>query len=139
MGSSGVRSAFSFGQRAKSQLAVLVADALPPCDPAAVVPLDRGSFVVTAFSGADSDTAWADTNCGVGVVPPAMVSIVIVPIVAVVVAVSPNLDIEALGHLDVLGLGRSDERRGHQDRCGCRHCKSDLHHREVLLGLDLWW
>src|SRR6267143_1969358 len=100
-------------------------------DPAAVVPFNRGSHHAAALSWADGDTARADANCGVGVVPPATV-----PIVAVV-AVPPDLNIDALGHLDALGLGRSDERGSRQHRCGCRHGKSDLHHVGVLLGLDL--
>src|SRR3981189_3854769 len=99
--------------------------------PAAVVPFNRGSHHAAALSWAGGDTTWADANCGVGVVPPATV-----PIVAVV-AVPPDLNIDALGHLDALGLGRSDERGSRQHRCGCRHGKSDLHHVGVLLGLDL--
>src|ERR1700686_1178004 len=100
----------------------LVADMLPARDPAAVVPFNRGSLHAAALSWADSDATWADANCGVGVVPPATV-----PIVAVV-AVPPDLNIDALGHLDALGLGRSGERGSRQHRCGCRHGKSDLHH-----------
>src|SRR6266404_8390084 len=109
----------------------LVAAALPARDRAAVVPFNRCSFHVAALSWADSDATCADANCGVGVVPPATV-----PIIAVV-AVPPDLNIDALGHLDALGLGRSDERGNRQRRCGCRHSKSDLHHVGVLLGLDL--
>src|SRR5713101_142377 len=45
-----------------------------------------------------------------------------------VVAVPPDLNIDALGHLDALGLGRSDKRGSRQQCCGCRHGKSDLHH-----------
>src|SRR5882672_7274012 len=98
----------------------LVADALLARDPAAVVPFNRGSLHAAALSWADSDATWADANCGVGVVPSATV-----PIVAVV-AVPPDLNIDALGHLDALGLGRSDERGSRQHRCGCRrHDKSD--------------
>jgi hypothetical protein len=42
-------------------------------------------------------TTWADAHFGIRVIPAA------VPIVAVV-AVSPDLNIDALGHLDALGL-----------------------------------
>src|SRR5260370_23278637 len=107
----------------------LVAATLPARDPAAVVPLNRRSLHVAALSWADGDTTWANANCGVGVVPPATV-----PIVAVV-EMPPGLHID-LGHLDALGLGRSDERGSRQHSCGCRHGKSDLHHVAVLLGLD---
>src|SRR5260370_35009452 len=100
----------------------LVAAALPARDAAAVVPFNRGSLHAAALSWTDGDTASADANCGVGVVPPATV-----PIVAVV-AVPPDLNIEALGHLDALGFGRSGERGSRQHRCGSRHGKSDLHH-----------
>src|SRR5437660_5766536 len=109
----------------------LVAAALPTRDPAAVVPLNRGSLHAAALSWADGDTTGAEANCGVGVVPSATV-----PIVAVV-AVPPDLNIDALGHLDALGLGRSDERGNRQHRCGCRHSKSDLNHVESSLGL-IW-
>src|SRR5258705_10910567 len=80
----------------------LVAAALLARDRAAVVPFNRGSLHAAALSWADSDATWADANCGVGVIPPATV-----PIVAVV-AVPPDLNIDALGHLDALSL--SDER-----------------------------
>ena len=82
----------------------LVAAALPARDRAAVVPFNSGSLHAAALSWADGDTARADANCGVGVVPPATV-----PIVAVV-AVPPDLDIDALG------LGRSEERGSCQQR-----------------------
>src|SRR6202165_926118 len=99
----------------------LVAAALLARDPAAVVPFNRGGLHAAALSWADGDTTWADANCGVGIVPPATG-----PIVAVV-AVPPDLNIDALGNLDALGLGRSDERGSRQHRCDCRHGKSDLH------------
>src|SRR5947207_7249373 len=108
----------------------LVAAALPTRDPATVVPFNRGSLHAAALLWADRDATWADANCGVGVVPAT------VPIIAVV-AVPPDLNIDALGHLDALGLGRSDERGSRQHRCGGCHSKSDLHHVGVLLGLDL--
>src|SRR6266850_2849255 len=111
-------------RRAKNHVTLrLVAAALPARDPATVVPFNRGSLHAAALSWADADTTWADANCGVGVVPAT------VPIIAVVavVEVPPGLHID-LGHLDALGLGRSDERGSRQHRCGCRHGKSDLHH-----------
>src|SRR6266576_5537061 len=108
----------------------LVAAALLARDPATVVPFNRGSLHAAALSWADRDTTWADANCGVGIVPAT------VPIIAVV-PVPSDLNIDALGHLDALGLGRSDQRGSRQHRCGCRHGKSDLHHVGVLLGLDL--
>jgi hypothetical protein len=106
----------------------LVAAALPARDPAAIVPFNHGSFHAAALSWTDTDTTWANANCGVGVVPPPTV-----PIVAVV-AVPADLNIDALGHLDALGLDRSNERGSRQQRCGCRHGKSDLQHVEILLG-----
>jgi hypothetical protein len=80
----------------------LVADALLARDPAAVIPFNLGSHRAASLSWADGDTTRTDANCGVGVVPPATVPIV--------VAVPPDLNIDTLGNLDALGLGRSDER-----------------------------
>jgi hypothetical protein len=62
-----------------------------------IVRLPRSMVVhhATAVSWADGDTPWADAD-----------SIVTVPIVAVV-AVPPDLNIDALGDLEVLSLGRS--------------------------------
>src|SRR5260370_28450018 len=108
----------------------LVAAALPARDPAAVVPFNGGSFHAAALLWADGDATGADANCGVGVVPAT------VPIIAVI-AVPPDLNIDALGHLDALGLSRSGERGSCQHSCRCRHGKSDLHHVRVPLGLDL--
>jgi hypothetical protein len=70
--------------------AVLVATALPARD-RAVAPFDRGSHHVAALSWADGDAAWADADGGV--IAPT------IPIVAVVtvVAVPPDLNIDALG------------------------------------------
>ena len=81
----------------------LVAAALFARDPAAVIPFNRGSHHAAALSWADGDTTGTDANCGVGVVPSATVPIV------PVVAVPPDLNIAALGNLDAMGLGRSDE------------------------------
>ena len=108
----------------------------PARDPAAVIPLNRGSHHAAALSWADGDTTWADANCGVGVVPPATVPIVEVVAIVAIVVVPPDLNIDALGHLDALGLGRSGEGGSRMHRCGCRHGKTDLHHVGVLLGLD---
>src|SRR5262249_55302324 len=68
-------------------------------------PFDRGSHHAAALSWANSDTAWANANCGA--IAPRL------PIVAVI-AVAADLNIDALGHLDVLGLGRNgaDKQRG---------------------------
>ena len=108
----------------------LVAAALLARDPAAIVPFNRGSLHAAALSWADGHATCADANCGVGLVP-TTISIV------AVVAVPPDLNIDALGHLDALGLARSDERGSRQHRCNCRHGKSDFHHVGILLGLDL--
>ena len=71
---------------------------LPARDPAAVVPIDRASFDATARSSADGDTAWTDANCGVGVIPATVPTIM-----GGVVDMQPGLHID-LGHLDALGL-----------------------------------
>jgi len=83
--------------------APLVAAALPARNHSAVVPFNLGSHRAAALSWADGDTTETDANCGVGVVPSATVPIV------PVVAVPPDLNIAALGNLDAMGLGRSDE------------------------------
>src|SRR5258705_13450811 len=83
---------------------VLVAAALPARD-RAVAPFDRGSHHAAALSRADGDAAWA--NADGGIIAPT------IPIVAVV-AVSPDLNIDALGHLEFLGLGRSSSWDSHQ-------------------------
>src|SRR5437588_7138539 len=77
----------------------LVATALPARD-RAVAPFDRGSHHATAVSWANVDTSWPDADSIV--VPPT------VPIVAIVVTVPPDLNIDALGHFyAVLRPGRS--------------------------------
>src|SRR5437773_10956846 len=78
----------------------LVATALPARDTAAVVPLDRGALHAAALSWADPNATWADADGGV--ISPA------VPIIAVAAAVPPDQNID-LGHLGLLGLGRSGE------------------------------
>jgi hypothetical protein len=112
-------------QPARGLLRPLVAAALPARNHAAVVPFNPGSYRAAALSWADGDTTGTDANCGVGVVPPATIPIVVA--IPVVVAVPPDLNIDTLGNLDALGFGRSDERGSCQHRCGCRHGKSDLH------------
>jgi hypothetical protein len=86
--------------------APLVAATLLARNHTAVAAFNRCSHCAAALSLADGDATRADADCGVAVVPPATVPIV----VAIVVAVSPDLNIDTLGNLDVLGLGRSDER-----------------------------
>src|SRR5262249_19934314 len=108
-----------------SVIGLLVATALPARD-RAVAPFDRGGHHAAALSWADGDAAWA--NADGGVIAPT------IPIVAVV-AIPPDLYIDALGHLELLGLGGSSRRGRRQHRGGCRYGKSDLHHPGVLLGL----
>ena len=67
-------------------------------------PFNRGSHHAAALSWADGDTAWTDANCGVGVIPATVPTII-----GGVVDMQPGLHID-LGHLDALGLGRSGER-----------------------------
>src|SRR4051812_5437310 len=74
----------------------LVAAALSPRDPTAIVPFNCGSYHSAVPSRTDSDTTWPYANRGVGVIP-ATVSVV------TVVAIPPDLNID-------LGLGRSDQR-----------------------------
>src|SRR6266498_1295446 len=105
---------------------VLVAAALPARD-RAVAPFDRGSHHAAALSWADGDAAWA--NADGGVIAPT------IPIVAVV-AVPPDLNVDALGHLEVLGLRRSSGWGSRQHHCDCRQNESDLHHRASSLGYD---
>src|SRR5437764_9493995 len=98
----------------------LVAPALPARD-RAVAPFDRGSDRSTAGSRADGNTPWADADSIV--IPPT------VPVVAVVITVPPDLDIDALGHLyALLGPGRSSNCNSCQQRHGRSHCESDFHH-----------
>ena len=69
---------------------MLIAAALPARD-RAVTPFDRGSYHAAALSWADGNAAWANADSGVIAAT--------VPIVAVVtiVAVPPDLNIDALG------------------------------------------
>jgi len=79
-----------------------------------VRPSSRWTVVVTAavLSRAPGDAAWA--NADGGVIAPT------IPIVAVG-AIPPDLNIDALRHLELLGLDRIGGRRSRQHRCGCRH------------------
>jgi hypothetical protein len=65
-------------------------------------PFDRSGHhaAVLPLPWADGDAVWADG--GVGVVAPATVAVVAVP---------PDLNIDALGYLEVLGLGRNGAAR----------------------------
>jgi hypothetical protein len=97
----------------------LVAAALSARD-RAVAPFNRGSHHAAALSWADGDAAW--TNADGGVIAPT------IPVVAVG-AVPPDLNIDTLGHFEVLSLGGSGRRRSRQHRCGCRQDESELHHQ----------
>src|SRR5437763_2618858 len=98
----------------------LVATALPARD-RAVAPFDRGSDRATAGPRADGDTPWADADSIV--IPPT------VPVVAVVITVPADLDIDALGHpYALLGPGRSSNCNSCAQRPGRRHCESDFDH-----------
>jgi hypothetical protein len=79
---------------------LLVAAALSARD-RAVALFNRGSHHAAALSWADGDAAW--TNADGGVIAPT------IPIVAIG-AVPPDLNIDALRHLEALGLGRSGRR-----------------------------
>ena len=99
----------------------LVAAAFPARD-CTVAPFNRRSDHAAALSWADGDAPWA--NADGGVIAPT------IPIVAVV-AVSPDLNIDALGHLEFLGLGRSSSWDSHQQhRGGCRQdgARAPVHH-----------
>jgi hypothetical protein len=95
-------------KKLKQQAHRLVAATVLAREPAAV-PFTRSSLNAAALWWADGDTTWADANRSVGVESLAVELLATVPIVAVV-AVPPDLNIDAWGHLD--GLGRSDERGG---------------------------
>ena len=97
---------------------VLIAAALPARD-RALTPFDRGSHHAATLSWADSDAA--STNADGGVIAPT------IPIVSVV-AIPPDLNVDALGHLEFLGLRWSSRQDSRQHRGGCRYGKSDLHH-----------
>ena len=79
---------------------VLVTAALPARD-RAVAPFDRGSHHAAALSWANSHATWANSDGGI--IAPT------IPIVAIGAAgaVPPDLNIDALGHLELLGIGRS--------------------------------
>ena len=86
----------------------LVAATLLAREPAAV-PFIRSSLYAAALSWADGDTTWANANRSVGVEVLAVEPLAIVPVVAVV-AVPPDLNIDAVRHL--YGLGWSDDPGG---------------------------
>jgi len=103
----------------------LVALTLPAGDHATIVPFDPRSHRATALSRADGDATWADADCIV--IPP---TVPIVAVIVTVVAVPPDLNIDALC------LDRSGDRGSRQHCYGCRHDESDLHHWGILLMLD---
>jgi hypothetical protein len=85
--------------------------------------LKENAIHAAALSWADGDAAGA--NADGGVTP----TISIIP----VVAVPPDLNVDALGHLEVLGLGRSSRWGSYQQHdCGRRQDESNPHHRTTL-------
>src|SRR5205823_1054992 len=66
----------------------------------AAAALYRDGLRAAVLPRADGHTAWADTDGGVPIIAPATVP--------VVVTVPPDLNIDALGHLKVLSIGRND-------------------------------
>jgi hypothetical protein len=68
----------------------LVATTLLARNRAAIVSFDRGSHHAAVSPWADGDAAWADADGDVWIIPPATVP---------VIAVAPELNIDALGHL----------------------------------------
>jgi len=70
-------------------IGLLVATALPARDHATIVPFDPGCHRAAVLPWADGDATRADADRNVRVMPPT------VP----VVAIPPNLNVDALGHL----------------------------------------
>jgi hypothetical protein len=105
---------------------VLVAAALSARD-RAVAPFNGGSHHAAALSWADGDAAW--TNADGGVIAPT------IPIVAIG-AVPPDLNIDALRHLEALGLGRSGRLSVVSTRCDCRQDESE--HQDAPSPRDSW-
>src|SRR6266700_6159589 len=101
----------------------LVAPSLSARNHATVVPFDPGRHGATVLSRADGDATWTDADCIV--IPP---TVPIVAVIVTVVAVPPDLNIDALG------LGRSRDRGSRQHCYGCRRDESDLHHWGILLA-----
>src|SRR6266542_198662 len=105
---------------------IVVATALPARDHAAVAPVDRSGHRAAVSPWANGHAAWTDADGGVTPT---------IPIIAVV-AVPPDLNVDALGHLEILGLGRSSRWGSHQQHhCGCRQDESNPHHRASSLGI----
>src|SRR5437763_14608084 len=80
----------------------LVAAALPARKTAAIVAFNPGRHHAAAVASADRNPTGADANGGIAVVAA-------LPVVSIV-AVPSDLNVDALGHFDAFGLGRSDER-----------------------------
>lgn len=109
-----------------------VAAALLARDRAAVVPLNRRGHHLAVSLSAYGDATWADADCRARVISRT------IPIpIPVAVPIAPDLNINALGHLDSLGFGRSDRRGSHQQGCGSCRGERELDHADVLLRLDL--
>src|SRR2546429_9749412 len=83
----------------------LVATSLSARNHATVVPLDPGRHGATVLSRADGDATWADADCIV--IPP---TVPVVAVIVTVVAVTPDLNIDALC------LDRSGD-RGSRQHC----------------------
>src|SRR5262245_8827942 len=77
----------------------LVATALPTRDHATIIALDGRGHHAAVAPRADGHAAWTDTDGDVPVVAPATV------VAIVTVTADPNID--ALRHLELLGLGRN--------------------------------
>src|SRR5262249_58789215 len=92
----------------------LVATALPARDHATIIALDGRGHHAAVAPRADGHAAWTDTD---GDVPVALATVVAI----VTVAADPNID--ALRHLELLGLGRNgaaNQRGRHHYRPGPR-------------------
>jgi hypothetical protein len=107
----------------------LVATPLPAGNHAAVVAFNGCSYRAAMPSWADSDATRANADGSVAVVA------IAVPLVAVV-PVPPDLNIDALGHLDAFGLGRIVKWTGCQRDCGCAQGESDPQHAKSSLEVE---
>src|SRR6185437_5707225 len=107
----------------------LVAAALPARDAAAVLPFNGGRHHPAVLSRADSDAAGTDTNGDVAV---AIIPVMTVIAIVVTITAWPDLNVDALCHLNASGLDRSDERGSGQHRCSRYRSHRDLHHVGVL-------
>src|SRR5262249_32944304 len=102
-----------------------VATALPARDRATIIALDGPGHHAAVAPRADGHAAWTDTDGDVPVAPATVVAIV-------TVAADPNID--ALRHLELLGLGRNgaaNQRGRHHSRPG-RQGENDLQHVGLL-------